>query len=128
LLTFNVPEVKKYLKTKQEKEGDLNHPIVIEEAAIAREAVFFLNMRLKVSKLLEYVPCPWCIEQEGNLAELVEEAVKKYRFLRYEGFHCEQHASDLHAILGLDVNMHFNCCEQVFKTEESGLSLAVHAS
>ena len=85
-------------------------------------------MRLFTYHLSEYVPCPWCSDSEEMSAKAQSEAVHKYQFLRYEGFHCAAHAEQMHALAQLDENMHFNCCEQVFLTETNDFSIVANDS
>ena len=81
------------------------------DAKRASYALHVIKALLFDAKLLITVDCPWCIEDKEKHALAKMEAHVNHRYVRFQGFHCQEHAERMHAFFKLDTNIHVSCCE-----------------
>ena len=74
------------------------------------------------------VPCCWCIADKKKKAQAQLEILFEHRFVRYQGFHCEEHAEQMHDFFKIDASMRYSCCEQVQEDDLTACSITAQAS
>ena len=105
-----VTEYRDYQQNSLRLTEPQDHSVYID-AKRASHALFLIKMLLCNAKLLITVACPWCIVDKEKHALAKMEAHVHHRYVRFQGFHCEEHAERMHAFFKLDASMHYSCCE-----------------
>jgi hypothetical protein len=83
------------------------------KASSVKQIVTLIKSRLAAAGRLRIVECPWCLTNPEAVAQAKIQALERFSFLSYHGFHCPDHAENFHELAQVDSNMRLRCCEAV---------------